>query len=102
MAGDRLWRNHCCPTAARAPGNRTGGYSFLQVLQVKKRADERTRTAYPCSLRVIPQALQGVAGDCKCRISKGLSLLGVALCCTVLRSRWCQSGVNFTLVSTFD
>ena len=45
MAGDRLWRNHCCPTAARAPGNRTGGYSFLQVLQVKKRADERTRTA---------------------------------------------------------
>src|SRR5215212_1704752 len=28
---------------------------FLRVLQVKKRADERTRTAYPCSLRVCGQ-----------------------------------------------
>ena len=24
----------------------------------------------------------------------------LALCCTVLRSRWCQSGVKVTLVST--
>jgi hypothetical protein len=62
------------------------------------RADERTRTAYPCSLRVIHQALQGVAQMCKSRISKQLSLLRVALCCTVLRSRWCQSGVNFILI----
>src|SRR5215216_5147790 len=47
-----------------------------------------------CSLRVITQALQGCAGGCKCRIYKRLSLLWLAGCCTVLRSRWCQSGVN--------
>jgi hypothetical protein len=60
----------------------------------RSRADERTRTAYPCSLRVISQALQGVAQACKCRIYRRLSLLWVAVCCTVLRSRWCQSGVS--------
>src|SRR5215212_3039967 len=32
---------------------------FLRHLQGKRGADERTRTAYPCSLRVIHQALQG-------------------------------------------
>ena len=58
------------------------------------RADERTRTADACSLRVIPQALQGFAGDCKGRISRGFSLLWFARFCTVLRSRWCQSGVK--------
>jgi hypothetical protein len=100
MAGDRLWRNHCCPTAARAPGNRTGGYSFLQVLQAKKRADERTRTAYPCSLRVISQVLQGFAQVGKSRIVKQVSFLYLALCCTVLRSQWYQSGINGTLLST--
>ena len=61
---------------------------FLLDLQEKQRADERTRTAYPCSLRVITQALQGVAQLCKSPIPKRLSLLGVAVCCTVLRSRW--------------
>ena len=38
--------------------------------------------------------LPGVAGICKTRISKQLSLLCLAQCCTVLRSRWCQSGVK--------
>src|ERR671921_1457464 len=70
------------------------GSSFLRVLQEKRRADERTRTAYPCSLRVITQALQGCAQDCKCRISKPVTFLRLAECCTVLRSRWCQSGVR--------
>ena len=65
-------------------------------LQVKGRADERTRTAYPCSLRVIGHVLQGVAQACKCRISKLLSLLWVAACCTVLRSRWYQCGIRRT------
>src|ERR687885_1789879 len=37
------------------------GLLFLRVLQVKKRADERTRTADLISLRVIGRALQGVA-----------------------------------------
>ena len=49
-----------------------------------------------CSLRVIGQALQGFAQGCKSPIPKRLSLLGVAACCTVLRSRWYQSGVNIT------
>src|SRR5918995_1540039 len=64
------------------------------------RADERTRTADLISLRVITQALLGFAGACRCRISKRFSWLCLALCCTVLRSQWCQSGVNCTLVST--
>src|SRR5215212_5978248 len=58
------------------------------------RADERTRTAYPCSLRVITQVLQGLARACKFLISRRLSLLCLAACCTVLRSRWYQSGIN--------
>ena len=66
---------------------------YLQIAR-KRRADERTRTAYPCSLRVISQVLQGYAGDCKCRISRGVSLPCFAECCTVLRSRWYQSGVR--------
>ncbi len=72
----------------------------MRSLQVKNRADERTRTADLISLRVIIHALQGFARACKSRISKQLSLLRLAACCTVLRSRWCQSGVNCTLVST--
>jgi hypothetical protein len=40
------------------------------------------------------QALQGFAGRCKTRMSKGFSLPCLAQCCTVLRSQWCQSGVN--------
>src|SRR5215203_5577416 len=52
-----------------------------------------------CSLGVIIYALQGVAEACKSRISKLLSLLRFAACCTVLRSRWCQSGVKSTRIS---
>src|ERR687898_511000 len=55
-----------------------------------------------CSLRVITHALQGVAGGCKSRLSKRLSLLRLAACCTVLRSRWYQSGINFVLRSALD
>jgi hypothetical protein len=51
---------------------------------------------------VIGHALQGFAQACKSRISKPLSLLWLAQCCTVLRSRWYQSGINITFVSTFD
>src|SRR5918993_1972767 len=45
-------------------------------------------------LRVITQALQGCAGDCKCRIFRGVSFLCLAACCTVLRSQWYQIGIN--------
>jgi hypothetical protein len=47
-----------------------------------------------CSLRVIIQVLQGFARACKSRISRPVSLLRLAACCTVLRPRWCQSGVK--------
>jgi hypothetical protein len=43
---------------------------------------------------MIHQALQGFARGCKSRIPKPVSFLRPALCCTVLRSRWCQSGVK--------
>ena len=45
-------------------------------------------------LRVCGHVLQGVAQECKSRISKPVTILRVAACCTVLRSRWCQSGIN--------
>jgi hypothetical protein len=46
------------------------------------------------SLRVITQALQRCAGYCNCRIFRGVSFLRLADCCTVLRSRWYQSGIR--------
>src|SRR5215217_8512228 len=52
-------------------------------------------------LRVITQALQGCAGGCKHRIFRGVSFPRLAACCTVLRSRWYQSGINIALVSTY-
>jgi hypothetical protein len=52
-----------------------------------------------CSSRVISQALQGFATLSKPPISRRLSLLWVAACCAVLRSRWCQSGVNNVLAA---
>ena len=55
-----------------------------------------------CSLRVISQVLQGFARGCKSCTSREVSLICLARCCTVLRFRWCQSGVKSTLVSTFD
>jgi hypothetical protein len=58
------------------------------------RADERTRTADLISLRVIKRVLQGFAQGCRSRISKPVSFLCDATCCTVLRSQWCQSDVK--------
>src|SRR5215203_869223 len=59
-----------------------------------RRPDERTRTAYPCSLRVIIDAFQRLAGACKSHMDKLFSILYFAACCTVLRSRWYQSGIK--------
>jgi hypothetical protein len=47
-------------------------------------------------LRVCGQWLLSVAQPYKSRISRLVSFLRLALCCTVLRSWWCQSGVNIT------
>ena len=62
------------------------------------RTDERTRTADLISLRVIIQVLQGFAQGCRSPISKPLSFLCLALCCTVLRSRWCQTGIKHSMM----
>jgi hypothetical protein len=83
---DKLLLPYCCQSSV----DRVGTLSFLWYLQVKRRADERTRTAFLLQLRVITQALQGCAEDCKCRIFRGVSSPCLAPCCTVLRSRWCQ------------
>jgi hypothetical protein len=58
------------------------------------RADERTRTDDLISLRVIIQVLLRLARGCRSRISREVSLLWLAWCCIILRSRWCQSGVR--------
>ena len=60
-----------------------------------ERADERTQTAF----LLITSDNSGVAGDCKCRIFREVSFPCLAECCTVLRSRWCQSGVNIALAA---
>src|SRR5215204_2666547 len=69
-------------------------FLFLRLLQAKRRADERTRTADLISLRVIGHVLQGFAEAWKSSIPKRFSLLWFAACCTVLRSRWYQSGIK--------
>ncbi len=83
-----------CP---RSDAEKTNLTEYLAYLSGIVRADERIRTADLISLRVITQALQGCAQGCKSRISKPVSFLRLAWCCTVLRSRWCQSGVNAIL-----
>ena len=75
-------------------------FCVLRDLQAEKIADERTRTAYLCSLRVIKRALQGFAGVCKSRIFRRFPFPWLAECCTVLRPRWYQSGINVALVLT--
>jgi hypothetical protein len=50
-------------------------------------ADERNRTAFLLQLRVIGQTLQGVANP-------HFQAASSAPDCTVLRSWWCQSGVD--------
>jgi hypothetical protein len=50
-------------------------------------------------LRVMHQALEGFAWSCNSRISKPLSFPWFAVCCTVLRSRWCQSGVRSSWIT---
>jgi hypothetical protein len=50
MPRTRLWaRVYCLHTAAKDLDTNIVGFSFLRVLQENQRADERTRTAYPCS-----------------------------------------------------
>jgi hypothetical protein len=66
---------------------------YLQI--ARKREPTSGLEPLTCSLRVIRHVLRGIARACKTRISKGFSLLCLAECCAVLRSGWCQSGVNW-------
>src|SRR5215203_6367282 len=74
---------------------------FSPYLSGLERADERTRTANLIALRVITQALQECAEACKCRLVRGVSFPCLAQCCTVLRSRWYQSGINIASTPRF-
>src|SRR5215212_4622970 len=58
------------------------------------RADERTRTA-DLLITSDNNSLQGFAQDCKSRIDKRFLLLRLTARCTLLRSRWCHSSVNW-------
>jgi hypothetical protein len=64
-----------------------------------RRTKEPTSGLEPltCSLRVRQWTLLEVAQGCKPCINRAASILYVAQRCTVLRSRWCQSGVNIAL-----
>jgi len=91
----RLWdRAYCLRTADKAPDQNIGGFSFLRVLQVKRRADERTRTADLVSSRVCSRAFLSVAEDCKCRINKRFLVRSVARYCTTLCAGWGQPRVS--------
>ena len=73
--GTRPWESSLLLTYCdKALDVLVGSSPFLWVLQVKKKADERTRTDDLLQLRVIGQALQGFAQVCKCRIFRGVFL----------------------------
>ena len=78
-------------------GGSIGHPVFLQI--AAKREPTSGLESLTCSLRVITQALQGFAEGCKYPLSKGIPLLCLAEGCTVLRSRWYQSGVNIVPLS---
>jgi hypothetical protein len=67
----------------------------IRFTYAEKRADERTRTAF----LLITSENSCVAGVCKSPIPVPVSFLCLALRCTVLRSRWCQSGVSAMVVA---
>ncbi len=87
------------PVATQAPRGASCAI-YLSRLRESRRADSNRLPLL--QLRVIIQALQGFAQACKSRISRQFSFLRFALRCTVLRSRWYQSGINVILVSTRD
>src|SRR5215216_4716117 len=76
------------------PSTRTSWFSRFYGFCRQKREPTSGLEPLACSLRVIGQALQGCAGGCKCRIFRGVSFPCLAACCTVLRSRWYQSGIR--------
>ena len=89
------------PPVKRVAVNRSrgeaGAIALLCVLPANRNKNREPPSGLEpltCSLRVSGQALQRVAGACKSPIFRLVSPLHIARCCTVLRSRWCQSGVK--------
>jgi hypothetical protein len=87
-------------TADKEPPTPTPvAFRFYWFCRQKESQRADLRTADLLQLRVIIHALQGLARVCRSRISKPFSFLCLAACCTVLRSRWYQSGINITVPS---
>jgi hypothetical protein len=64
-----------------------------------RRADSNRLALLITSVRsVVAGRCRGMHRLCKSRISKPVSCLCLVACCTVLRPRWCKSGVNVTLI----
>jgi hypothetical protein len=92
---------HCCPNrvvVTTVVNCRRGRSSELCMMWFSNFSNnyEPTSGLEPLTwkLRVCGQALLRVAGVCISCISKPVSILRVAVCCIVLRSRWCQCGVR--------
>src|SRR5215217_4600646 len=84
-----LGQTGCSTVAVHGVRRHPSIYLIFYVLPANQhflRADERTRTAYPCSLRVCGQWLLGVAQNCESRIGKGFCVPCIAHCCRVLRA----------------
>jgi hypothetical protein len=88
-------------SAPSDPASSSMSRVFGSSKPIKKSRRADSRTADLLQLRVMHQALQGFSRGCKPCISKPFSLLRLAQCCTVLRSRWYQSGVIVVLVSAW-
>jgi hypothetical protein len=82
--GSDLLLPYCC----QDPSSMSVGSSlFIDFAgKIKSRRAETNRLPL-LQTRVIGQALQGVAQECKSRISKLVSILRLAACCTVVRSQ---------------
>jgi hypothetical protein len=90
------------PSGVKVAGDRPGRLARSFIFTAKERV--RPTRLEPTTFSLEPQSLKG------CR--RGLrepanppylsQFLFSALCCTVLCSRWCQSGVKIALVFRFD
>ena len=89
---------HLCGWGSAGAWMRTSdnpsSHRIITLPMRNKREPTSGLEALSCSLRVIGQALQRCAGGCKCLIFRGVSFPCLAQCCTVLRSRWYQSGIR--------
>src|SRR5215208_2974708 len=94
--GRGFWIVYCLRTADKALDTNIVVFSFLRDLQENQRADERTRTAYPCSLRVRFKEFAGVHCGSQTRINKEISHRTHAAELSRISLHWCTTGVPTT------